>query len=138
MSTPPPVRRVRGIAALVTLVAFLAGCTSWAPLESPYEQAIADRQPHQVDVTRHDSSTVRLYGPVITADSLVGLTVQSPPGGRLAIPLSNIDQITYPHTDGLKTGLLIGGIVVLIFGVAAIAYASSNWGLGSVNLFGSN
>ena len=108
---------VRRLIALILLPCYLVACTSWKTQEASPEQVLADEQSNKVQVTLADGSQVVLEQPVVAGDTLTG----SVDGEQRSIPLADVSSIAVQGTDGVKTGLLVFGVVVVAVGVILVA-----------------
>lgn len=102
-----PVRWIR--ASLLGAVA--AGCTSMSAISSPYATYIANKQPTTVWVTRGSHAPVKVDGPRVFKDTLVG----SVSGEYTEIALSDVTRMTAIHSDKTKTILAAtaGGVATM-------------------------
>ena len=120
-----PLGSRRPIAALL-IPLIVAGCYRWHAAETgPRAFVEAERPSHVRVTTRHGH--IELRAPRIVADSLIG----SVPGQRhqtLRLALADVTRVDTPQLDGVRTGLLVGGILI---GLAALAYAWVGASLGS-------
>ncbi len=114
---------VRRIIACILLPCYLAACSSWKTQEASPRQVLADGQPDKVQVTLADGSQLVLEEPAVSGDTLSGLDDGTP----VHIPLANVSSIAVKGTDGVKTGLLVFGVVV----VAAAVILVGAYGAGS-------
>ncbi|HSU12993.1 hypothetical protein [Longimicrobium sp.] len=87
----------RSIAAAFALL--LGACTSYQPAAQPLPAPL----PEHVRVVRGDNSSIRLFAPAISADSVVGRT---PAGVRAAIPLADVRSVQTRRFDSSRTVLL--------------------------------
>lgn len=119
-------RRLRGVVAVVTLSAFVAGltgCTSWKPLRTPYEQALGDRPLDRATVRLTDGRSMTLYEPHVLADSLLGYTRKVPLRGRTVVPLDDVLSLETRHTDAVLTAVVVGaGALALATVLLVIAF----------------
>lgn len=145
---------------LLTLVAFIAGCSGYRGLPGPNLPGEGVEGPtwpeeleirDQVKVTLKDGRKIEGLVSSLRVDAIV-LVPQSDwrdqkpdspyedPGmdpvrrtgqGKLSIPADQVVQIKKHGADGGKTGLAILGVVVLAFGALAIAFAASG-GMGDM------
>ena len=103
----------------LALVSFLSACHKWVPLEPPVAQAIAEAESGTIRITLADSSRMVLKARRIEGDSLYATDEKT---HAVTLLLRNVLAVEEEKTDGVKTGLLIGGIV-LVVAVAAAAIA---------------
>jgi hypothetical protein len=109
---------------LALAAGLVCACKSWqAPRITPRE-VIRQRQPTSIRVLRTDSTRIEVRSPRVVGDSLVGLRVEpsSSDSGRLAIPLSQVSQVTIRQPDPIRTAVVIAvtlvGLGGLLFAVA--------------------
>ena len=105
------------------LIVALAGCTTIAPITSP-ARYIAANKPRSVWLTRANRSVVRMDGPRMVGDTVVG----SVSGEYTEIPLTDVTRASAVEADKGKTILaaVLGGGVT----VAAAAVIFSHGGSG--------
>jgi hypothetical protein len=110
---------------LALAAGLVCACKSWqAPRVSPSE-VIRQRQPTSIRVLRTDSTRIELHSPRLVGDSLVGLRVEpsSSDSGRLAIPLSQVSQVTIRQPDPIRTAVVIAATLVALGGLLfAVAF----------------
>jgi hypothetical protein len=99
------------------LVAAAASCTTVGPVDSPAKY-IQSKQPRSVWLTRQNHSTVRVDGPRMLGDTVIG----SVHGEYTEVPLSEVTRVSAMKSSKGKTiaaGLLGAGVtagaLVLIF-----------------------
>jgi hypothetical protein len=110
----------RRMLALVIPV-ILVGCSTWATSTGPVPGVAAQHQGDHLRVKVADGEPFDLYDVETVGDSLVG---RSEAGDRYAVALDEIQYVQVQETDKLKTGLLMGGIIVgAIFLLAFVATA---------------
>jgi hypothetical protein len=63
-----------------------------------------------------------LYDVETVGDSLVG---RSGAGERHSVALADIESVQVQKTDGVKTGLLMGGVLVVVLVVAFVAASAA-------------
>lgn len=87
-------------AALGLLLLHLQACTTWAAHKAPVPEAFAGEPPPEVRVTLHDGQRIVLRGPVVSADSLLGIEVIEVPQSagpprqrRVAVGLDQVAQL---------------------------------------------
>ena len=107
--------------ALAILGCELVGCTTWKMQNLSPQDAINQRRPYQVRLTRPDSSTLVLFRPQIVGDSLIGEPVDPDytrqPRQRVALPLSDIQSLALRRPDATRTTLLLVGVGTAVAGV---------------------
>ena len=117
---------MRGVVSMLLLVAYLPACTSFRPAPEPLSALNTASSPaQQVRVTTTDGVQVAVDGPRVANDTLFGTTWSTGSGGKqaaqaVAFPLAALRSVEVRRSDGGKTALLIGGIVVgiVLLGVA--------------------
>ena len=112
--------------AACMLAAGAAACTTVATIQSP-GRYIAGQKPRSVWLTKTNRSVVRVDGPRMVGDTVVG----SVSGEYTEIPLSDVTHASAIQSDKGKTILaaVLGGGVT----VAAAAVIFSHGGTGSSN-----
>jgi hypothetical protein len=100
------------------LVAAFAACTSVNPVASPWATYIVNKQPTTIWLTRTNRSVVRVDGPRVFHDTIIG-AVQ---GQYTEIPLSDVTRVSAMRSDKTKTilaatagGVATVGALVFIF-----------------------
>jgi hypothetical protein len=83
----------------VVFSAALVACTSVSPVPSPWATYITNKQPTTVWLTRTNHSVVRVDGPRVFHDTVIG-AVQ---GQYAEIPLSDVTRMAAEHADKTKT-----------------------------------
>jgi hypothetical protein len=108
------------------LIACLTGCTTVAPIASP-GKFIAGKQPRSVWLTRTNHSVVRVDGPRMVGDTVVGAVA----GEYTEIPLSDVTRAAAMQNAPGKTIAVaaLGGAVT----VAALIVIFSHGGSSSNN-----
>ena len=107
---------------LVLLIpVILVGCSTWATSTDPVPGVAAAHQGDHVRVAVDGRPAFDLYDVETVGDSLVG---RSGAGDRHAVALADIESMQVQKTDGVKTGLLMGGILIAVL-VVAFAAASA-------------
>ena len=108
------------------LMATVAGCTTIAPIQAP-ARYISGQKPRSVWLTRTNNSVVRMDGPRMVGDTVVG----SVSGEYTEIPLYDVTRASAIRSDKGKTILaaVLGGGVT----IAAAAVIFSHGGTGSSN-----
>ena len=117
---------VRRFIACILLPCYLVACTSWKTQEASPQQVLADEQPDKVQVTLTDGSQLVLKEPAVSGDTLSGLDDSTP----VHIPLANVSSIAVKGTDGVKTGLLAFGVVVVVAAVVVLIQYCGSLDLG--------
>jgi hypothetical protein len=102
------------------LIVYLSSiaCTSWR-LETLTPQAVVQREPLELLVTRSDSSQVRLTQPHLQGDTIVGL---GPQNTEVRVPGDSVLLTHTRRTDAVKTVLAVVGVGVGLFAVAVIGF----------------
>ncbi len=123
---------VRFIAAGV-LVAALAACKSVNAVPSPWASYIANQQPATIWLTRTNRSVVRVDGPRVFHDTLIGAVR----GEYTEIALSDVTRVSAMHSDKTKTilagvagGVLTAGALIYIFHSQGNSQNNSPTGVG--------
>ena len=95
----------------VALLLVVAGCMSWSgarPLSGFEAPGVGSEV---IRVLRTDGTLIVLHDPVIANDSLAG-ALASKNGMRLAIPVSDVQEIQSRRVDPLRTtGAIAGGLL---------------------------
>ncbi len=119
----------------VALGAALAACKTVAPIDSPYSSYIQNKQPTTVWVTRANHSVVKMDGPRVFKDTLVG-AVQ---GQYTEIAMSDVQHMSAMKDDKTKTilaatagGLVTVGALVWIFQGQGSSTNNTPTGVGGV------
>jgi len=94
----------------------LVACTSWHVESISPEQVIA-KHPPQVRVTMAAGGQVVIRNPRIVADSVVGVSSQSPGRTPIGAPLSLVRGVATRRVSALKTGALGAGILAVTVAV---------------------
>ncbi len=102
--------------ALLTLL--LTACTSWQVAEVTPKDLLAQERPRWIRVARADAAVLVLREPQITGDTLVGVYRAMSPNGaivstRMAIPLTEVREISVRRGDPAKTVVLILNVVLV-------------------------
>ncbi|MGB5302107.1 MAG: hypothetical protein WBO43_08530 [Gemmatimonadota bacterium] len=107
---------------LVLLIpAILVGCSTWATSTDPVPGVAAAHQGDHVRVVVEGRPAYDLYDVETLGDSLVGRTGA---GDRHAVAIADVESMQVQKTDTAKTGLLMGGILIVVL-VVAYAVASA-------------
>jgi hypothetical protein len=112
------------LCALVQLVVYLTGCTSWQVQPATPKELVATERPHIVRVTRSDDSRVVLNDPLVQGDTLYGAPVTSDSAAaqqRTGVPLSDVKEIAMRRSDPTRTTLLIVGLGVALVSALCVA-----------------
>jgi hypothetical protein len=107
---------------VLVIPVILVGCSTWATSTDPVPGVVAAHQGDHVRVVTDGSSAYDLYDAQTVGDSLVG---RSGAGDRHAVALADIQSMQVQKTDGLKTGLLMGGILVAVLVVTYVAASAA-------------
>jgi len=104
--------------ALLLLLIYLSGCTSWEAQQVAPAQVIADRHPSTVRVTRADQSRMVLQHPTVLGDTLVGALDSAKAVWESRVALSEVQRIEVRHGDAGRTiGLAVAAAGLLAFGL---------------------
>ena len=123
------------LSAALVLAAYLPACTSYQATTQPVaELTAAPKPPSKLRVTTTDGAVVEVDEPRVANDTLYGSTWTTGAGGKqsagvMTIPIANIRTVEVRKSDGTKTVLLVGGIVVGLVLLSA-AGCSGNDGYG--------
>ena len=111
----PRLGPVRRYLAAGLLVAGLAGCHSVGAVDQP-GRYIASKQPRTVWLTKHNRSVVRVDGPRMLGDTVIG----SVGGEYTEVPLSEVSRVAAMQNSQGKTivAAVLGGAVT----VGALAF----------------
>jgi len=108
----------------VVLLAALAACTTVGPITAPREY-ISTKQPRSVWLTQKNRSVVKVDGPRMIGDTVVG-SVQ---GEYTEIPLSNVTRVSaLEHSTGKTVAAVAIGSAAV---VGSLVYLFSHSGSGS-------
>jgi len=108
------------LTALVLVSSLLDACTSWhvQPLDpAHFSEAHAPKTAH---VTLTSGAELTIHQPVVAGDSLIGTGEKYAtsggwvPGQRVAIPLTDIRQVTVSQFEGGKTVALVAGALTAL------------------------
>jgi hypothetical protein len=113
---------LRRIVCSVMLALQIAGCTGWRVQPPGPNGLLGDKPPHQVRVNLADGRRVLVTSPRISDDTLRGRSGRD----SVRFAVSEIRSVAVPHTDGVATGALGVGMVLLTV-VAGAAIALSSW-----------
>ena len=103
--------------------AVLAGCTGWRPEPGGVSAAVAER-PHELRITQYDSAQVRMSGPALIGDTLVG---RGPKRAETRIPVATIVHVESRQFDAPRTMALVGGIgLATVVGILAAQASVEN------------
>lgn len=129
--------RCRSLAMLM-LVVFLAGCTTWRPTTVSPRVLIEEEQPSSIRVTRTDGTSQVLNSPIIVNDSIAvveeqGCEVSDAGGGRfncveteprVLMPLDEVRAVEVRRSSSAGRGFLIGAGVGLAVSLVATEFGS--------------
>lgn len=105
---------------LTLLLLFLpTACHSWRVENIPPEQVISLKQPNKVRLFTTDSTRMELHQPSVVGNFLRGNDKHGI--GTQDIPLAGIRSLETWQADGGKTGILVGGLAVVVAGLAVLA-----------------
>jgi hypothetical protein len=124
----------------LALLIWLSACMNqnqwkWEPLEPPFEQAIAERQPGTVRATLSDGEEVVFKKPLVSNDSLTTYVPGPTTWDRgmpkrekqyFAIPLEAVDQLEERHAN--EVFWVSMGVFIAALTVGFIALAASDFG----------
>jgi uncharacterized membrane protein len=117
------------------LVAVVAACKSVNAVPAPWAAYIANKQPATVWATRSKGSVVKVSGPRVYHDTLIGAVN----GEYTEIPLADITRVSAEHSDKTKTilaaaagGAVTVGALVYIFSVQGSSQNNTPTGVGGV------
>lgn len=96
------------VVAILVLMSFLAGCSSWRLYRITPQQLFSARHPKQIRVMSGNAFIV-LHDPHISGDSLRGFDPQAL--APRAVALADVRSLEAWQADGEKTTLLVVGIV---------------------------
>ena len=103
------------VAGLV--IAGIAACTSVGPVDHP-GRYIASKQPRAVWLTKHNRSVIKVDGPRMLGDTVIG----SVAGEYTEVPLSEVTRVAVLQSSKGKTiaasvvgGAAVAGALVMIF-----------------------
>lgn len=123
--------KVSKVFAGALLVSALAQCTTVAPIQSPGKY-IAGNKPRSVWLTRANHSVVRVDGPRMVGDTVVGAVS----GEYTEIPLTDVTRASAIRADKGKTilaAVLGGGVTIAAAAVIFSHGGSSNNGGADTN-----
>lgn len=106
------------ITAISSLLVLAPGCATWVTQEVPPTTLLQQQRGSysRVRVVRTDGERVVLRNPVIAGDSVAGRQVQrDEPDRRIAIALSEVQQLQTIRTNLGQTALLVAGTGAAIF-----------------------
>jgi len=133
-TTSVPARQTltRAVALTVALATF-AACRSIVPLPSPWATYISTKQPSSVWLTRANHSVLRVDGPRVFHDTVVGAVE----GRYTEVPLSDVIRVSAEQKDKTKTilaaalgGVATVGALIVIFQGQGGATATTPTGVG--------
>jgi len=122
LSIPWPTRNVWSLAAGLLALAG-AGCTTVAPIQSPGKY-IAGNKPRSVWLTKANKSVVRVDGPRMVGDTVVGAVS----GEYTEIPLAEVMRASAIQADKGKTVLaaVLGGGVTIAAAAVIFSHGGSS------------
>ena len=96
--------------AIASMMLVLNGCMAWHNPKLEPGVLLDQRRPNAVQVRRLDRSTVILYRPMVSGDSLVGIRRKRTVG----IPLSEVSSVSVQRVSvaGTAVGILMLGAMV--------------------------
>jgi hypothetical protein len=102
-------RTVRSCSALL-LATYLSACTAWKVQQVAPQEALADAQfvRRGVQVTTLEGERIRVAQPVLKGDTLTGMRDTT----AVAIPLSQVRELSVRRPSGGRTALLVVGSMV--------------------------
>jgi hypothetical protein len=122
-----------GLVTAGLAIATLAACKSVDPVPSPWATYITNKQPTTVWLTRTNHSVVKVDGPRVFHDTIIG-AVQ---GQYAEIPLSDVTRVSAERSDKTKTilaatagGVVTVGALVFIFKGQGSSESTSPTGTG--------
>jgi hypothetical protein len=124
----------RRVVSLLLLAAYLPACTSFRPAPEPLTALNAGSKPvKQVRVVTTNGAQIDVNAPRVANDTLFGTTWMTGPGGKqvseaVAISVADLRTVEVRRSDGGKTALLIGGIVVGMILLSAAGCSDSDYG----------
>lgn len=108
-------RRRRCLRALTLLLAIQASaCWEWRPSMVPPARLIQEEAPGRIRVTTRDGTTLVVYGPTTSGDSIEGRVTDAP--ARIAI--ADLQRLETRQLDTRNT--IVVGILAGIFGYALV------------------
>lgn len=119
-----PIASRRPVAALL-IPLIVVGCYRWRAAETAPRTFVEAERPAHVRVTT-GHSTIEMQEPRIVGDSLIGSGPRQRHHG-VRVALADVTRVDTPQLDGLRTGLLVGSIII---GLAALAYVAVGASLG--------
>lgn len=124
----------RRTVSLVLLAAYLPACTSYRATTQPLaEVTAAPTAPAHIRVTTTAGAQIEVDSPRVANDTLYGSTWVTGPGGQqragiMTIPISDIRTVEVKKGDGMKTLLLVGGIVGGLLILSAAGCSETDYG----------
>jgi hypothetical protein len=115
--------------AMLMLVVFLSGCTTWRPTTLSLAQVVQEEQASSVRITRRDGTRVIVDDPVLRNDSLQvteEACILAAGGERVGcrsvtrmVALDSVTQLEVRQIDVIATTLAVVavGIPVFLFGI---------------------
>jgi hypothetical protein len=103
------------------LVGLFAACKTTAPVPSPWANYVTGTQPGAIWLSRSDHTVVRVDGPRMFGDTVVGMV----DGQYTEIPLTDVTQLMARRADKGKTiALAVAGGAVTAAALAVILTTS--------------
>ncbi len=115
----PLSRSLRRAIGAILLATQLGACTVWQVAGPTPAEYIGSHNPGQVRVSRANFPDLLLIEPSVRGDSLHGFPAS---GGRVAFPLSDVQQITVRKVSWTRTFGVVGAVAG---GVALVALLSN-------------
>jgi hypothetical protein len=110
----------RAYCRLALLLLFMpTACHSWRVENIAPEQVISLKQPNKIRLFTTDSTRMELQPPSVVGNFLRGNDKHG--SGTQNIPLADIRSLETWQADGGKTGILVGGLAVVVVGLAVFA-----------------
>ena len=111
--------RVRSQLIAVPLLLLTTACTTWSR-PAPPGAALTVMNARPIRIARTVHSTIVLRNASVQNDSLIG-TADDGSNARVAIPISEIQDVSEQRIDGRRTVALTGGIILGTLGALTIA-----------------
>ena len=125
------VARVLRCSMLTLVAASAAGCTGWQA-QSPGAATLAATQlPQRMRLTLHDGSRVILDAPTLRNDSILGFEGGAGAARRIhGIHLPDVAKVETIRTSAWRTGLIVAGVSLLVFGLVAMQDFANSFSAG--------
>ncbi len=107
---------------VLVIPVILVGCSTWATSTDPLSRVATEHEGDHVRVKVADRAPFDLYDVQTVGDSLVGRTGS---GDRYAVSVDDVEYLQVQKTDTAKTGLLMGGILIVALIVAYVAASAA-------------